>query len=218
MLLMPQVLRATIEPTAIYTDSIGQEVRQTGNFTAEAPLHVRFVANASALDAGASLEWHFEHTGPNGTTSLTRYGDETEYDFTESGKTVVTLRVVVDDDVVESADIIVTISESVLNMPNAFSPNNDGVNDFYQAKSSSKSIVSFRAFIFNRWGQKLYEWTNWRDETKGWDGKFHGKPVKDGVYFVLVNARGADGRKYEIRRDITLLRRHNNETSTASGQ
>ena len=64
-------------------------------------------------------------------------------------------------------------------------------------------MVEFKATIYNRWGQKLYEWT---DPNDGWDGTFHGHPVKDGVYYVNVNAKGADGVKYHIRRDVNLLR------------
>ena len=98
--------------------------------------------------------------------------------------------------------IKVTVSESKLEMPNAFSPNGDQHNDTYKAKSY-QSLVEFHAYIFNRWGQKLYEWT---DPAGEWDGTYNGKPVKDGVYFVLVKAKGADGIEYNIRRDVNLLR------------
>jgi gliding motility-associated-like protein len=136
-----------------------------------------------------------------------------EFDFTQSGKTVVTVYERLDDELVDSASITVTISDSHLEMPNAFSPNGDGTNDYYQAKSNYKSIVEFHAYIFNRWGQKLYEWTDCTDEKKGWDGTFHGSPCKDGVYYVLVKARGADGRVYEIKRDVNLMRKFNEVTN-----
>ena len=58
------------------------------------------------------------------------------------------------------------------------------------------------AYIFNRWGQKLYEWT---DPAGEWDGTYNGKVVKDGTYFLLVKAKGADGRKYNIRKDVNVL-------------
>uniref|UniRef100_A0AB33J0C7 Gliding motility-associated C-terminal domain-containing protein n=1 Tax=Prevotella sp. GTC17259 TaxID=3236795 RepID=A0AB33J0C7_9BACT len=103
--------------------------------------------------------------------------------------------------------ITITISESKLEMPNAFSPNGDGVNDIYKAKSGYQSIVEFKAYIFNRWGQKLYEWD---DPAEGWNGTFHGNPVKEGVYFVLVKAKGADGHTFNIRRDVNLLRGYSN--------
>jgi gliding motility-associated-like protein len=73
--------------------------------------------------------------------------------------------------------------------------------------------VEFRAYIFNRWGQKLYEWT---DVSKGWDGTYKGSPVKEGVYFVLVKARGADGREYNIKKDVNLLRNYIEGTTTNS--
>ena len=209
---------ADINPTATYTDKEGSEITTTEDFTEEAPLYVRFTANASFLDEGATLEWHFRHQGANGTTNITRYEEDTEYDFTESGLTEVSLLVRQDYEVVDSAGIRITISESHLEMPNAFSPNGDGINDYYQAKSNYKSIVEFHAYIFNRWGQKLYEWTDFTDEKKGWDGTFHGSPAKDGVYFVLVKARGADGIKYDIRRDVNLIRKFNEATNQTGGE
>ena len=209
---------ADIAPTATYTDADGLETTTTEDFSAEAPLHVVFRANASFLDADASLEWHFHHTGANGTNSVTRYGDETEYDFVESGLTTVALLVRQGNEVVDSAAIRITISESHLEMPNAFSPNGDEFNQFYQAKSNYKSIVYFHAYIFNRWGQKLYEWTDYTKPESGWDGTFHGTPVKDGVYFVLVKARGADGRVYNIRRDVNLLRKFNEVTGGTANE
>ena len=93
--------------------------------------------------------------------------------------------------------------ESRLEMPNAFSPNGDGINDVYKAKSNYRAIVTFEATIFNRWGQKLYQW---KELTGGWDGRFHGRNVSEGVYFVVVKARGADGKNFEIRQDVNLIR------------
>ena len=215
---LPLTALADIAPTATYMDENGTEVTDWKDFSADAPLHVRFTANASSLDANASLEWHFNHQGANGNTQLTRYETDPEFDFTESGITEVSLLVRQDNEVVDSSSIRITISESHLEMPNAFSPNDDGVNDFYQAKSNHKSIVSFHAYIFNRWGQKLYEWTDCTDEKKGWNGTFHGQPVKDGVYYVLVKARGADGREYNIRRDVNLLRKYNEVTTGGSNE
>ena len=108
-------------------------------------------------------------------------------------------------------------------MPNAFSPNDDQVNDVYGAKGIAKngskssgkyrSIVDFHAWIFNRWGQKLYEWT---DIEGYWDGTYNGSPCKDGVYFVLVKARGADGKEYNIRRDVNLIRNFNEVQSSST--
>ena len=194
---------ADIDLQAVYMkDNV--ETTTSEDFTAEAPLHVRFLSNASSLDPEAQLEWHITNkaTGSN----ITRYDENIELDFTEAGEHTIKLQVRQDDMIVDEDVIRVTISESHLEMPNAFSPNGDGINDLYKAKSNHKSIVEFHAYIFNRYGQKLYDWT---DINGGWDGTSHGSPVKDGVYFVYVKARGADNVEYNIRRDVNLLRNFN---------
>jgi len=114
---------------------------------------------------------------------------------------------VADNDSVASDSTVVLTSTLV--MPNAFSPNNDRINDVYKVKSY-QNIVEFHAYIFNRWGQKLYEWTNIEE---GWDGKYRGNDVKQGTYFVLVKAKGADGQTYNIRKDVNLLRGYTEGTS-----
>ena len=47
----------------------------------------------------------------------------------------------------------------------------------------------------------------------GWDGTYNGKPVKAGVYFVVVKAKGADGIDYEFRKAVNLLRGYNEDVS-----
>lgn len=195
---------ADITLEATYTDKEGKSVTTSGDITAEAPLYVKFASNPSSLDPGASIEWHIRNTTAG--LNLTRYEQDIDFTFTMAGQNVVTLQVMQDNEVVQSSSITITISESHLEMPNAFSPNGDEINDTYKAKKNYKSIVEFHAYIFNRYGQKLYEWT---DITSGWDGTYHGRPVKDGTYYVYVKARGADGIEYNIRRDVNLLRDFN---------
>ena len=202
--------KATVTITALYTEN-GEEIRKTEDFHGDAPLQVRFEAEVEDIEVGWTLEWRFIHEGANGTNSVTRYEESTEYTFMDAGKTDVMVYVCLQNEYVDSAKIAVTIHDSHLEMPNAFTPNDDGANDTYSAKKNHKSIVEFHAYIFNRWGQKLYEWTDVNGE---WDGTYNGKPVKDGVYFVLVNARGADGKEYNIRRDVNLIRRHNDITDS----
>jgi gliding motility-associated-like protein len=205
---------ADIDLQAIYTNSNGEVITTSDEIEGDAPLYVRFVSNASSLDPGASLAWHIRHSTSG--TNITRYEEDIDFTFTESGVTTVTLEVIQDNQVEQSASIKVTIHQSHLEMPNAFSPNGDGTNDFYQAKSNTKSIVEFHGYIFNRWGQKLYEWTDCTTRERGWDGTYNGHPVKDGTYFVLVKARGTDGIEYNIRRDVNLMRRHNDVTNSTN--
>ena len=108
----------------------------------------------------------------------------------------------------QASDSTVVLTSSLV-VPNAFSPNHDKINDVFKVKNY-QNIVEFHAYIFNRWGQKLFEWTNLED---GWDGTYRGQDVKQGTYFVLVKARGADGQTYNIRKDVNLLRGYTEGTS-----
>lgn len=96
----------------------------------------------------------------------------------------------------------VTIGESRLLCPNAFSPGaSEGVNDEW--KVSYKSIIDFECYIFNRWGEKMAEF---HDPSQGWDGKYGGKLVPAGVYYYVIKATGSDGKKYNLSGDINILR------------
>ena len=213
----------TIDPQATFITSEGEETGSS--FQGSAPLTVRFAANAENVGAwSAHYEWRFTKEG-NDSPYLVRYEEDTEYTFTEAGAHRIVLYATFTNagDTVayteeywsENTPITVSISESKLDMPNAFSPNGDGINDIYKAKSGHQSLVEFHAYIFNRWGQKLYEWT---DPDGGWDGKYNGKDVKQGVYFVLVKAKGADGRKYNIKKDVNLLRGYTETSGTTGGE
>ena len=192
----------TVEISAIYIDDNGVEVETRNDFSGQAPLSVSFRANPQDMEGlDPTYEWHFRMEGES-KDFMVRYEENTDYTFTKAGKTYVTLYANLGNEERDSSRICVTISESKLLMPNAFSPNGDTHNDVYKAKEY-QSIVEFHAYIFNRWGQKLFEWTN---PAEGWDGNYNGRPVKEGVYFVVVKARGADGIVYNIRKDVNLLR------------
>ena len=49
----------------------------------------------------------------------------------------------------------------------------------------------------------MYEW---EDMTQGWNGKVNGHDAPEGVYFLRIDAKGADGRVYKIKKAVTLLR------------
>ena len=201
-------LAQTVNPLAYYTDDEGNEQQTTSVNNGDAPLDVTFRSNPSGMDDySPSYEWHFRRMDNGGgyTELFVRYEEDTQYTFTESGTFNVVQKTFLghDDTQLDSTIIVVVVPASKLEFPNAFSPNGDGINETYHAKEGYKGIVSFKATIINRWGQKLYEWN---DPAGGWDGKYKGTDVRDGVYFVIVNAKGADGVVYNIRKDVNLLR------------
>lgn len=195
-------------PTASYL--IEDEWILSADTVASAPVKLLLQANVENAESvqNLTLTWKFYKETLSNTPYLTRQGEEMEWEFTESGTHLMQLVMTYYDseqgEVEEVYDPMrIQISVSKLEFPNAFSPNGDGINDIYRAKEGWQSIVEFHAYIFNRWGHKVYEWT---DLNGGWDGKIGGKDAKEGTYFALIKAKGADGRKFEIKRDVNLLR------------
>ena len=85
---------------------------------------------------------------------------------------------------------------------NAFTPNNDGHNDRFGVISRGHHQISvFR--IQNRWGQTVFETA---DERVKWDGTFNGQPQDMGTYFYYIKYKCADGKFYEDKGEMMLVR------------
>ena len=212
----------TINVTCTFADADGNE-GSDNNFSGSAPVTASFMAGATySGNWTANFKWCF-YLDKDTVPYITRYEEDTKYTFNTAGTHRIVLYATFTKDGQtyelsnEDNPIYVNVSESKLEKPNAFSPNGDGINDEYQAKNGYQSIVEFQAYIFNRLGQKIYEWTN-PAKGYGWNGTFHGKPAKEGVYFVLVKAKGADGRVFNIKKDVNLLRGYDESGSTTSNE
>ena len=94
-------------------------------------------------------------------------------------------------------------------IPNAFSPNNDGVNDIFTiyTKSARQSRVESLK-VFNRWGDLLYSRQNFQldGEQVGWDGTFNDKLVDPGGYIYSVDVLFPDGSKEQKAGVINIIR------------
>ena len=88
-------------------------------------------------------------------------------------------------------------------VPNAFSPNNDGLNDVYQITGMKNCIGDFRIVIYDRWGEKVYE-SN--DLTKGWNGTYRGKELNEGVFVYFISGTMKNGELLSKKGNITLVR------------
>ncbi len=208
----------TVDPQAVFTTTEGEEIEDASSGQ-DAPLVAHFTANPENIGSyQARYEWKIYRPGEEDTPILHRFEEDIDYTFVESGSFYVQLYAtfvlgtdtIAYPEVGEENPIQVSISESKLEFPNAFSPNGDGFNDTFKAKEGYQSIVSFKATIFNRWGQRIYSWDS---PTGEWDGKWHGRYVKDGVYFLVCEAKGADGKKYNIRKAVNVLTGFENEES-----
>jgi len=75
-----------------------------------------------------------------------------------------------------------TVYSPQLEMPNVFTPNNDGINDYFKP-IIMQGVEHFEIVIYNRWGQEMYRSG---EKLTGWDGKFNGNECSEGVYFWEV--------------------------------
>ncbi|MFT6359488.1 MAG: gliding motility-associated-like protein [Saprospiraceae bacterium] len=93
-------------------------------------------------------------------------------------------------------------------VPNVFSPNGDGMNDFLLifADSGVEEIAEFK--IFSRWGSLIFEQNNFQpnDPVYGWDGVFQSKKMDASVFVWFLKATLIDGSEVLLKGDFTLLR------------
>ncbi len=101
-------------------------------------------------------------------------------------------------------DTVDIFCKSDLQMPNVFTPNNDGQNDVFKPLLIN-GIAIFEITIYNRWGQKMFSWTatngSWRGTIKNTQ-----KIASDGVYYYKLHAIGYDKKKYNMQGFFHLFR------------
>jgi gliding motility-associated-like protein len=175
----------------------GDRPEDITTLTGSAPLEINFTAQPNG-----SVPNYFRWEISKGSESpfIVRTGENYRYSFTEAG--TFNVKLIAENSYCSHVDsVTIKVSESAIYAPNVFTPNGDGFNDEFRV--AYKSIIEFDCWIFNRWGNMVYHWT---DPQKGWDGKFKGKPVNEGAYFYVIKAKGSDGIIYNLKGDINLLR------------
>lgn len=94
-----------------------------------------------------------------------------------------------------------------MDMPNAFTPNGDGNNDYFGPRAFGVSQIDFR--IYNRWGQLVYQSADPQVayiQNKGWDGTFKNQPQPMDVYAYTLHIVFIDGTKGSKQGSVTLVR------------
>ena len=236
-LIVPDVPNETGAAPYITLYSIDDEdtvvVTQGASQTTQAPVELNLFANIGNPDGYKYIcEWKVWSTKDGGSEDnplVTRFEEKTSYTLTKSGGYGVKLYITFtqDNDTIEyESDIIsIVISESQLTCPDGFTPNNDSINDTYRI--TAQSIVKLNAKFFDRWGVKLHTATlasaqhveGESNKLVLWDGKYKGKIVENGVYYMNLHAVGSDGREYKIKKAINVLKgfREGSEESGSSG-
>jgi gliding motility-associated-like protein len=105
------------------------------------------------------------------------------------------------DTIVKSVKILL---KPYFQIPNAFTPNGDGNNDYFQITYNSEAFKYVQYEIYNRWGEHLL--TSIFPGGKWWDGYFENSPCQDGVYFYIARGEALDGTIFNSQGTVTLLR------------
>lgn len=145
-----------------------------------------------------TYSWNFDGSNANSTLVNPSFS----YDM--PGSFTVTL-IASNNNCKDTASTIITVTgaSEITFVPNVFSPNDDGINDVFTI--SSIGIQTMETYIYNRYGEIVYEWFG---KNGQWDGHTYpaGQPVPDGTYYYFYKAVGSDGTVFEEKGTLTLLR------------
>ncbi|HEX5552055.1 MAG TPA: PKD domain-containing protein, partial [Chitinophagaceae bacterium] len=183
------------KPAAAFTFSPDNATNQVITFTNQS------VSNFKGVDDDLSYYWNLG----DGTTSTEK---DPQHLYPHSGSYHVELitsnRAGCSD--TASVDVTETIIPK-MDVPNAFTPNGDGVNDFIAPVAFGVTKIDFQ--IYNRLGQRVYHSTDPQITylgSKGWNGTFKGKPQQMDVYAYTLHVVFADGKEATKQGSIALIR------------
>jgi gliding motility-associated-like protein len=154
------------------------------------PLTVNFTGDG----VGNSFNWNF-----GDSNSSTQQNPSNVFN---TGTYTVTLTVTSGSCTATATVEIVVEDGLTLEIPNVFTPNGDNSNDIFTIKSTGVKNIELQ--IFNRWGEKLYEFSG---AKASWDGKVpNGETAPEGTYFYFVKATGFDDKEIEKHGSVNLFR------------
>lgn len=94
-------------------------------------------------------------------------------------------------------------------IPNVFSPNGDGNNDFFTVYADTKGVTKIHSLqVYSRWGELLWERFDFEpnNPTIGWDGKFRGQDMNPAVFVYQAVVEFIDGHRELFKGDVTIER------------
>lgn len=89
------------------------------------------------------------------------------------------------------------------NVPTGFTPNGDGLNDFFRPLGAAKFTTEYEMTIWSRWGEEVFRSTT--PET-AWDGNYKGQPAITGVYAYIIKYKNVFGESKLLKGNVTLSR------------
>jgi gliding motility-associated-like protein len=152
---------------------------------------------------GKIISWNWD-LGDGSTSLLQNPLPETYPKVTIERSKLYTIRLIVEND----HNCFDTVSHQMkvvnscyITVPNAFTPNNDGMNDYlYPLNAWKASNLEF--FIYNRYGQVVFHTTDW---TRKWDGTINGQQQSTGVYVWMLRYTDRETGQQVFKKGTTVL-------------
>jgi gliding motility-associated-like protein len=172
----------TIQVHAYPTINLGPDTTMCPN---AAPITLADINNAD--NAGATWLWSTGETSPGIVVR-------------EPGTYAATITV----GGCSATDSITVLKDCYIDIPNVFTPNGDGLNDYFLPRQLlSSGLSSFSMKVFDRWGELLFETTN--IDGRGWDGKFNNVVQPQGVYVYIMDVTFKNGVTEHFNGNVTLM-------------
>lgn len=189
------------------TDANGATTSEIENVELSAPVEIFFYGRGNKIPSYETKNqpatyfyvWNI-YKEEDQANHIVRYTDtDIKYTFNEAGRYIVRLETSDQNAYCpDSTSMQVTISDYEMVAPGYII-----LNGTHQFKVKYKSIFNFKCTIFNRWGNKIYEYN---DPSLGWDGKHNGRTVSTGVYYYIITFESGDGKKHKASGAINALR------------
>jgi gliding motility-associated-like protein len=144
--------------------------------------------------------WYFYNNA-----SVTSTQQNPTYTYPDAGEYPIVLVVKNSNGCIDTLIKKIVVGEDYgIYVPNAFTPNGDGVNDVFQPKGFG--ITKYELNIFDRWGEKVFSTKTFEE---GWDGTIKGrtnKSIEEGSYSWLINVTNVYGKAHELKGHVTLMK------------
>lgn len=166
------------------------------------------ISTASAIN---SINWNFGDPSSGTLNSATSRSANHKYDNPGSYNVTATVNLACGQIVVDRSVTIVNCVKELEGcsciLPGGFTPNGDGQNDVFYARSEDmRTVKNMR--VYNRWGQLIYERENVppNDVAVGWDGKYQGQLCAPDIYMYYVNGICNSGKEILVKGDVMIIR------------
>lgn len=203
--------------TLAVTDSFGCSTASSFDYQS---IHVKAEFSADPTEGEAPLEITFTDKSVRGTRYIWKFGDDSvsalpdpgTHTYYIPGEYTVTLVIESELTCTDSATVKIKVVPSMLQIPNVFTPNDDGINDFFIPDKKSLKFLNLQ--IFAKSGHRVYFYQGDGDDLQswqGWDGKinYSERRAGPGAYYYVLRAVGYDDVEYigrEYRGTVYLYR------------